>query len=79
MGAKAKTEENVAETPELKKPQEGKATKFLIEKLRENSLKLFGVTTSTFDGAMYGHKETEFSIDEAKAILDAFLYGKEGK
>ena len=51
------------------------APKFLIRKLREQCIKLFGVTTSTFDGAMYGIEETELSIDEAKAIIDHFLYG----
>lgn len=30
--------------------QTSPAPKFTIEKLRENSLKLFGVTQSTFDG-----------------------------
>ena len=34
--------------------QASPASKFTIEKLRENSLKLFGVTQSTFDGVTYG-------------------------
>ena len=33
--------------------QTSPAPKFTIEKLRENSLKLFGVTQSTFDGVTY--------------------------
>lgn len=50
--------------------------KFKVEKLRENSVQLFGVTTSTFDGAFYGNKKTEMTKKEARAILDKWL-GKE--
>lgn len=53
--------------------------KFNRDKLRSNSMKLFGVTQSTFDGAMHGHKEKEFTLKEAKAIINVWLYGKEGK
>ena len=54
--------------------------KFELRKLRENSIELFNITTSTFDGAFHGQEaDTMFSIDEAKAIIDVFLYGKEGK
>lgn len=50
--------------------------KYKLEKLRENSMKLFGVTTSTFDGAFCGNQIGEMTIEEAKAILDKWL-GKE--
>lgn len=75
-------EENIIEPKEtsVKKEQDvEKLEKFPIEKLRHNSITLFGVTQSTFDGAMYGHKEKEFSIKEVKRIIDKWLYGKEGK
>ena len=45
--------------------QTSPAPKFTIEKLRENSLKLFGVTQSTFDGVTYG----EFTVSEIKKII----------
>lgn len=67
------------ETPVKKEQDVEKVEKFSIEKLRQNSIALFGVTQSTFDGAMYGHKEKEFSIKEAKRIIDEWLYGKGGK
>lgn len=51
--------------------------RFKLEKLRANSMKLFNVTTSTFDGAMYGHTETELTIKETKAIIDKWLGRKE--
>lgn len=69
------TAETVAEQAEAAK----KEPKFAVEKLRENSIHLFGVSISTFDGAMYGHNEGEYTINEAKAILNEWLYGKGGK
>lgn len=54
-----------------------KKTKYNVTKLRENSMRLFNVTTSTFDGAMYGHKETEMTIAEAGSIINKWLGGKE--
>lgn len=54
--------------------------KYLVTKLRENSIQLFGVSKSTFDGAMYGHTAQEYTINEVKDILNEWLYGgKEGK
>lgn len=51
---------------------------FSVAKLRAHCVKLFGVTQSTFDGAMFGHSE-DISIKGAKAIIDEWLYGKGGK
>ena len=42
--------------------------KFSLEKLRENSLKLFGVTQSTFDGATHG-LNGEFTVSEMTNII----------
>lgn len=41
------------------------APKFTVEKLRENCLTLFGVTTSTFDGATNG-LDGAYTVDEMK-------------
>lgn len=49
------------------KPEAAEA-KFSIEKLRENCLTLFGVTSSTFDGATYG-LNGDFTVDELKNII----------
>lgn len=62
---------------ETKKTEPVKATtqekkKFLREKLRENCVDLFGVTTSTFDGAMYGHNEKEYTVDDVKRIIENY-------
>ncbi len=54
-----------------KKPADTKA-KYDITSLREYSLKVLHVTTSTFDGAFFG-KGGMYSIDEAEAILNDWL------
>lgn len=56
---------------------EATVKKFKIEKLRENALELFGITVSTFDGAMYGQNETEMTIAEARDIINKWL-GRKG-
>ena len=45
------------------------APKFSVEKLRENCMTLFGVTTSTFDGATHG-VSGEFTVDEMKNTIE---------
>lgn len=47
---------------------------FELETLRKDSVKLFGVTSSTFDGAMLG-KTGPLSIDAASNIITNFLKG----
>lgn len=49
--------------------------KFKKEKLREKAFDLYGVTTSTFDGAMYGHTENEFTVKEAEEIIRKWQKG----
>lgn len=51
-------------------------TKFRVDKLRAKCMQLFHVTSSTFDGAMYGCTATEMTISEAQARIDKWL-GKE--
>jgi len=42
--------------------------KFSIERLRQNCLELFGVTSSTYDGAV--HKlEGEFTVEQMKSHI----------
>lgn len=59
-------------------PAQAKATaakKYTVEKLRENCLKLFGVTTSTFAGATYG-MTGKYTVEEMRAHIEAWK--KEG-
>lgn len=51
--------------------------KFSLEKLRENSLELFGVTQSTFDGAAHG-LNGEYTVSDMKKIIAAWQ-NKEAK
>lgn len=45
------------------------APKFTIATLRKNCLKLFGVTTSTFDGATLG-LNGEYTVEEIKTVIE---------
>ena len=77
-----KNAEVVAETESLAKEQEAAINtepKYAVRKLRENCLTLFGVSRSTFDGAMHGHTEEEYTKKEVETIINEWLYGKEGK
>ena len=45
--------------------------KFTIEKLRQNCMTLFGISTSTFSAATYG-MTGKYSIEEIKAHLETW-------
>jgi hypothetical protein len=51
-----------SQAPAVKEPV------FPLERLRRDCLKLFGVSTSTFDGAALG-REGEFSVKEIRGII----------
>lgn len=53
------------------------APKYKVEKLRAKCVQLFGVTSSTFDGAFYGNTETEMTIKAAEARINKWLGRKE--
>ena len=65
-------EQAVVEPAETAKQE----TKFRVDKLRAKCMQLFQITTSTFDGAMYGCTATEMTISEAQARINKWL-GKE--
>lgn len=56
----------------------GKATEkeFSIASLRGNCAKLFGITSSTFDGAFFNADNRKYSISEAKELISKWQ-GKE--
>lgn len=72
--ATSKAPENTQET----KAEQTDEKKFSVENLRKHCTELFGITQSTFDGALYGVKEKELTVSEAKTIIDTWLYGKKG-
>lgn len=69
--AVASATEKVSSSATPKKEQ-----RFPVSTLRTNCVKLFGCTTSTFDGAFFGCADKEYSIEEAKGIIKKWL-GKE--
>ncbi|MDE5917227.1 MAG: hypothetical protein K2G62_03775 [Oscillospiraceae bacterium] len=42
---------------------------FSVERLKENCIKLFGVSQSTFDGAAYG-LSGEYTVKEMKSLIE---------
>ena len=51
---------------------------FSVSTLRGNCVKLFGCTTSTFDGAFFDCADKEYTIEEANGIIKKWL-GEEMK
>jgi len=49
-----------------------KAPKFPVERLRQDCLKLFSVTTSTYDGATY-NLEGEYAVEEMREHIKKWL------
>lgn len=70
-------EQAVAETvEETKQEAVQQETKYRMDKLRAKCMQLFHITTSTFDGAMYGCEKTEMTVKEAQSRINKWL-GKE--
>lgn len=53
-------------------------TKYSVDVLRKNSIHLFGVTKSTFDGAFFNADNKKYTIKEADSIIKKWLYGEKG-
>lgn len=72
-----RTESAVADAVEaVKQETKEPKIKYKMDKLRTKCMQLFHITTSTFDGAMYGYAEDEMTIKEAQARINKWL-GKE--
>lgn len=68
-------QEKNASTIETTQKQTSKKTDraFPVSTLRSECMNLFGCTSSTFDGAFFGKKEKDYTIDEAKKIIAEWL------
>ncbi len=65
----------MSETKTLAKSESiPKEKTYELSALRKNSMRLFGVTTSTFDGAMSG-QTTPLTINAAKGIIEKWKKG----
>jgi len=58
----------MAEKDKEKTTENSVPPKFTLERLRQDCLQIFGVTTSTFDGAASG-LDGKFTIDEIKTRI----------
>lgn len=75
QSVKKKTEQEAKKNAPVK--AEPVEQKYSVEMLRAHCVKIFGITSSTFDGAFYGHDE-DMTIKEAKKVVNDWL-GKEVK
>lgn len=64
--------EEAAEETTVVKAEAPKEPKFPIATLREDSYKLYGVSASTFDGALAGF-DGELTVKEAGDIIKSWL------
>ena len=46
--------------------------KFSLEQLRKHCVRLFNITSSTFDGAFYG-RTGEYTVKEAQGVINEWL------
>ena len=61
--------QNNTEKPKEQNPLPEKSV-FPLERLRRDCVKLFGVTTSTFDGAAFGlNSNGKFTVEEIKVKI----------
>jgi len=65
-----------AEEPVKSSGERIEERKFPYGVLKENCMKLFHVTSSTFAGATAGKESGAYSISEMKSILDSWLNKK---
>lgn len=66
-------EENVADRAAEEPAKTSDERKFPYEVLKENCMKLFRVTSSTFIGATVGKENGSYSIAEMRTIIDEWL------
>lgn len=57
-----------------KKKPETKERKLPLDKLRRSCVNLFGISPSTFDGAVCGlPTDDKYTVEEMRAIIDRWL------
>lgn len=73
MAKTRNTEENVADWAAEEPAKTSDERKFLYEVLKENCMRLFHVTSSTFIGATIGKENGSYSISEMQRLIDEWL------
>jgi hypothetical protein len=78
--AKIDNEKEAAATTAAETQAKSAERKFGLASLRTNCVRLFGCTSSTFDGAFYGTAEDQkYTIAEAKETINKWLGKGVGK
>lgn len=73
MAKTRNTEENVADWAAEEPAKTSDERKFPYEVLKENCMRLFHVTSSTFIGATIGKENGSYSISEMRRLIDEWL------
>lgn len=73
MAKTRNTEENVADRAAEEHAKTSAERKFPYEVLKENCMKLFHVTSSTFIGATIGKEGGSYTITEMQSFIDEWL------
>ena len=73
MAKTRNTEENVADGAAQEPAKTSDERKFPYEVLKENCMRLFHVTSSTFIGATIGKENGLYSISEMQRLIDEWL------
>lgn len=73
MAKTRNTEENVADRATEEPAKTSDERKFSYEVLKENCMRLFHVTSSTFIGATIGKENGSYSISEMQRLIDEWL------
>lgn len=73
MAKTRNTEENVADRATEEPAKTSDERKFPYEVLKENCMRLFHVTSSTFIGATIGKENGSYSIPEMQRLIDDWL------
>lgn len=73
MAKTRNTKGNVAERAAEEPAKTSNERKFPYEVLKENCMKLFHVTSSTFIGATIGKENRSYSISEMQRLIDEWL------
>ncbi len=73
MAKTRNTEENVADWAAEEPAKTSDERKFSYEVLKENCMRLFHVTSSTFIGATIGKENGSYSISEMQHLIDEWL------
>lgn len=55
-------------------PEEKTPPKFEIDRLRQDCKKLFGISPSTFEGAVFG-LEGQFTVEEMRTHINKWMKG----